>query len=149
MMGTGEHGGFGHTSGSGKSKIFTRVQFEGKVKVDGQERDVSRRVYQRNDIDFDYVDPNTGRSILDLMRAGRAPIGNDGLPVQLHHVLQTETGPMVEIRETTHEEYSRILHGLGVKGASFRNDPLLDRQYSNFRRQYWKWRARQHTKGGK
>ena len=28
-MGTGEHGGFGHTSGSSKSKIFTRVYYEG------------------------------------------------------------------------------------------------------------------------
>ena len=148
-MGAGEHGGFGATVGSGKSGIFTRVQFEGFVKVGGEEHDVSRRVYQRNDIDFDYVDPNTGRSNLELMSAGRAPIGNDGFPVQLHHVLQTESGPMVEIRETTHEEYSRILHGLGVKGASFRNDPLLDKQYSNFRRQYWKWRAEQHRKGTK
>lgn len=148
-MGSGEHGGFGYTSGSGKSKIFTRVQYEGTVTVGGEVRDVNRRVYQRSDIDFDYIDTATGKSNLELMRAGRAPIGNDGHPVQLHHVLQIEVGPMVEIRETTHEEYNRILHGLGIRGASFRNDPALDRQYRSFRRQYWMWRAAQHQKGTK
>jgi hypothetical protein len=110
---------------------------------------VSRRVYQRNDIDFEYVHPISGKTNLQLMQAGQAPIGNDGKPVQLHHVLQKESGPMVEIRETTHEEYNRILHGLGMSGASFRRDPVLDRQYANFRRQYWKWRAKQYQKGSK
>ena len=110
---------------------------------------MSRRVYQRNDIDFEYVDPDTGISNLNRMRSGNAPIGNDGKPVQLHHVLQKESGPMVEIRETTHEEYNRILHGLGIRGASFRNDPVLERQYNNFRRQYWIWRARQYQRGNK
>lgn len=137
-MGTGEHGGFGYTSGSGKSKIFARVWYEGTVTVGGEVRDVSRRVYQRNDIDFDYVHPKSGKTNLELMQSGQAPIGNDRKPVQLHHVLQKESGPMVEIRGTTHEEYDRILHGLGVSGASFRRDSSLDRQYANFRRQYWK-----------
>ena len=146
-MGAGAHGGFGHTKGSRSTPRFTRVQYEGTVKVGGEVRNVSRRVYQRNDIDFEYVNPKTGISNLDRMREGKAPIGNDGKPVQLHHVLQKESGPMVEIRETTHEEYNRILHGLGVSGASFRRDPVLDRQYANFRRQYWKWRAKQYQKG--
>ncbi len=148
-MGGGIHGGFGHTAGSSStssSGIFTRVQYEGSVTVNGVTRDVSRRVYQRNDIDFDYIDPESGKSNLQLMNAGRAPIGNDGLPIQLHHVLQKESGPMVEVRETTYEEYNRTLHGLGIRGASFRNDPILSRQYVNFRRQYWKWRAEQYRK---
>lgn len=76
------------------------------------------------------------------MLSGKAPIGNDGNPVQLHHILQQEIGPLVEIREMTHEEYSRTLHGLGGKGTSFRNDPVLDRQFKNFKKKYWKWRAR-------
>ena len=82
------------------------------------------------------------------MRAGKPPIGNDGNPVQLHHILQKESGPMVEIREMTHQEYYRILHGLGSNGTSFRNDPIKNKQYKNFRIAYWKWRARQY-KGGK
>lgn len=66
-MGTGEHGGFGGTLGSNHPRLFTRVQYEGAVSVGGEMHDVSRRVYQRNDIDFDYVDPITGKSNLELM----------------------------------------------------------------------------------
>ncbi len=36
-----------------------------------------------------------------------------------------------------------------IEGESnFRNDPLMDKQYNNFRAAYWKWRAQQ-IKGGK
>jgi hypothetical protein len=125
-MGTGVHGGFGNTKGANKSPRFTRVQFEGTVKVNGIVRDVSRRVYQRNDIDFGFYDENTGLTNLERMQGGKPPIGNDGNPVQLHHVIQKESGPMVEIREVTHQEYYRTLHGLVENGASFRNDPLTE-----------------------
>lgn len=50
---------------------------------------------------------------------------------------------MVEIRETTHQGYYSQLHGLIEDGVSFRNDPILNKQYNNFRRSYWKWRAEQ------
>lgn len=148
-MGTGLHGGFGNTSGAKKSRLFTPVQFEGTVKVNGEIRDVSRKIYQRHDIDFNYFDENTGMTNLERMRSGKAPIGNDGNPIQLHHVIQKEAGPMVEIREVTHQEYYRILHGLVPSGASFRNDPLMNKQYNNFRIAYWKWRAQQYMKGQK
>lgn len=113
------------------------------VKVNGEVRDVSRRVYQRNDIDINYYDEVTGLTNLERMQAGKPPIGSDGKPIQLHHILQKEAGPMVEIRETTHQEYYSQLHGLIEDGASFRNDPILNKQYNNFRRSYWKWRAEQ------
>lgn len=143
-MGAGYHGGFSNTHGSAKKKIFTRVQFEGSVKVDGVIYDVSRRVYQRDDIDFEYVDVNTGMTNLQRMKKGRPPIGSDGKPVQLHHVLQKESGPMVEIREVTHQEYYKILHGIIGSGSSFRNNSVLNKQYQNFRSAYWKWRAKSY-----
>jgi hypothetical protein len=152
MMGAGSHGGFGNTAGSSSQnagKIFTRVQYEGSVTVGGVARDVSRRVYQRNDIDFEYYHPKSKMTNLQRMQAGKAPIGNDGKPVQLHHVLQKETGPMAEVREVTHREYKRTLHGLVGKGGSFRNDPVLLKQYNNFRAAYWKWRAKQYTERSK
>lgn len=149
-MGTGYHGGFGSTKGSHRKKcIFTPVQFEGIVRVNGIERDVSRRVYQRNDIDFNYVDKDTGQTNLERMLKGKAPYGHDGKPLELHHILQKEVGPMVEIHETTHQEYKKILHGLRGSGESFRNDKVLDSQYRNFKRAYWKWRAQQYLKGEK
>lgn len=151
-MGAGVHGGFGNTAGASNDStriIFTRVRFEGSVKVNGVVRDVSRRVYQRNDIDFKYHDPETGKTNLQLMQAGKAPIGNDGNPVQLHHVLQKESGPMAEVREVTHSEYHRTLHGLVESGNSFRNNDDLMKQYNNFRKKYWRWRAAEYLKGGK
>ena len=95
-MGAGYNTEFGNTNGSNSNPRFTRVNFVGSVKVDGETRDVSRRVYQRNDLDFEYVDPKTGKTNLQLMQSGRPPIGNDGKPIELHHVIQKESGPMVE-----------------------------------------------------
>ncbi|MGN0012813.1 MAG: HNH/ENDO VII family nuclease [Candidatus Bruticola sp.] len=145
-MGTGLHGGFGFTVGVRESKLFSRVTFEGTVKVNGNICDVSRIVYQRHDIDFSKRDQNTGLTNLERMKNGKPPVGNDGNPVQLHHLLQKEVGSMVEIREVTHQEYYKILHGLVDKGASFRNNPLLKKQYTSFRIAYWKWRASQYKK---
>ncbi|WP_246064896.1 HNH/ENDO VII family nuclease [Melghirimyces algeriensis] len=109
---------------------------------------MSRRIYQRKDIDWKAVDPNTGLSNLQLAKKGRAPIGPDGNQIELHHVIQKETGPMVEIMELTHDQYHRQLHGLVGNGRSFSNDPVLDKQYNNFRKKYWRWRARQIQDGG-
>ena len=129
-------------SGS-NAKIYNSVEYKGTVKVNGEIKDVSRKVYQRNDIDFNYFDETTGLTNLERMQAGKPPIGSDGNPVQLHHILQKEVGPIVEIREITHQEYYSQLHGLIEDGASFRNNPVLNKQYNNFRRSYWKWRAEQ------
>jgi len=127
----------------GTTKLYNLVEYKGSVKVNGEVRDVSRRVYQRNDIDIYYFDETTGLTNLERMQAGKPPIGSDGNPIQLHHILQKEAGPMVEIREITHQEYYSQLHGFIEDGASFRNNPVLNKQYNNFRRSYWKWRAEQ------
>lgn len=148
-MGGGIHGGFGNTAGASSrntSKIFTRVQYRGTVTVDGIVRDVSRRVYQRNDIDFNRRDA-TGRTNLQRMKNGNAPIGSDGQPIHLHHILQKESGPTAEVREVTHTEYHRALHGLAGPGESFRNNRLLAKQYANFKKKYWRWRASQYIEG--
>ena len=138
---------FSGTKGARKSRIFTPIHFEGTVKVNGEVRDVSRKVYQRNDIDYFRVDPATGLTNLERMLKGKPPIGNDGNPIQLHHVIQIENGPVVEIREITHQEYYSTLHGLAGRGSSFRNDPILSKQYNNFRTVYWRWRAKQIMEG--
>ena len=104
-------------SGS-NAKIYNPVEYKGTVKVNGEIKDVSRKVYQRNDIDFNYFDETTGLTNLERMQAGKPPIGSDGNPIQLHHILQKEVGPMVEIREITHQEYYSQLHGLIEDGAS-------------------------------
>ena len=118
---------------------------------------LGRKVYQ-NTTDFvtgrpDFVDSSVHPSIqakirggatnLDLMRAGNAPIGLDGKPINLHHILGQEPGSMVELSQTTHQKYSKQLHGLIENGQSFRNNPILAKSYRDFKANYWKERANQ------
>ena len=49
------------------------------------------RVYQRDDLIAPHLSVG-GRSNLDRMKAGNAPIGPDGKPVTIHHMLQTHPG---------------------------------------------------------
>ncbi len=81
------------------------------------------------------------------MLNGKVTYGRDEKPIELHHILQKEVGPMVEIHETTHQEYKKILRGLVGNGDSFRNNKVLDCQYRNFKRAYWKWRGKQYIGG--
>jgi LXG domain of WXG superfamily/A nuclease of the HNH/ENDO VII superfamily with conserved LHH len=127
---------------------YRAIEIEGTVKVGGKEMDISRRVYQINNIDWDYV-PNhptaRGLSNKQLTAKGRAPFVVDKtgreVQVELHHLIQKESGNMVEIVATTHDEYKKILHGLIKNGDSFRNNEVLDKQFNNFRKKYWKWRT--------
>ncbi|NPC93609.1 hypothetical protein HOO54_15545 [Bacillus sp. WMMC1349] len=96
-------------------------------------------VYQKNDVDWSYT-PKTPKA------KGRAPFAVDknGIEsqIELHHLIQKESGNMVEIVATTHDEYKKILHGFIEDGDSFRNDEILDKQYNNFRKKYWIWRSK-------
>ncbi|MEK3725442.1 HNH/ENDO VII family nuclease [Paenibacillus sp. FSL H8-0034] len=125
---------------------YTAVEVKGSVKVAGKDVDVSRRVYQI-EIDKNYVpkDPAAdGLTNKELMSKGKSPyVVKDGVEskFELQHLIQKESGGMVEIAESTHDKYSSQLHGLVEDGNSFRNDPLLEKQYNNFRSNYWKMRA--------
>ena len=68
------------------------------------------------------------------MKKGRALIWKDGTVIELHH--QREPVSMVEIPASMHDEYHKILHGLVENGGSFRNDPVLKKEYDNFRGKY-------------
>jgi|GEM_PF-2928767 len=126
---------------------YAAVEIEGAVKVGGQELDVSRRIYQI-EIDKTYkpLDPEAGGlTNKQLMEKGKSPyvFDSNGIEskVELHHLTQTEPGGMVEIAESTHDLYAKPLHGLVEDGSSFRNDPVLDKQYKNFKNNYWKFRS--------
>ena len=47
-----------------------------------------------------------------LAQIGSAPYANEGTKIELHHLLQQESGPMVEIPASLHDKYYRTLHGL-------------------------------------
>ncbi|MFJ8063957.1 T7SS effector LXG polymorphic toxin [Psychrobacillus sp. NPDC096426] len=125
---------------------YTPIEVNGSVKVAGKEVDVSRRVYQI-EIDKTYLPKDAsagGLTNMELMAKGKSPyVVKNGVDskVELHHLIQKEPGGMVEIAESTHDKYSTTLHGLVEDGNSFRNNPELEKQYNNFRNNYWKMRA--------
>ncbi len=54
---------------------------------------------------FEPTDDNIAR-----MERGHAPVGKDGLYVNLHHSLQTEDGPIWEIQGSQHKKWHRAIH---------------------------------------
>ncbi|MCC8350748.1 T7SS effector LXG polymorphic toxin [Bacillus sp. AF23] len=123
---------------------YGAYEVKGKVKVKGNIKDVSRRVYTMKDIDINQKD-RKGRTNLELMKDGKAPLAKDGTKINLHHLIQEEPGNIVEIPNSLHTKYSEVIHKLKTDGESFRNDPELKVQYEYFRARYWKWRATQYT----
>ncbi|MGG3936352.1 T7SS effector LXG polymorphic toxin [Bacillus stercoris] len=124
---------------------YEAYEIKGNVKAKGKIKDVSRRVYTMKDIDLNQKN-RKGLTNLQLMKNGNAPFAKDGTQINLHHLIQEEPGPMLEIPNSLHTKYSGIIHRLKSDGESFRNDPVLKAQYDNFRDRYWKWRAKQYEK---
>ncbi len=96
------------------------------------------RVHQRDDlIDPGAVDPK-GRTNVDRMERGLAPVGPDGKPLNLHHTTQRNDGALAEVAQTFHQQNARTLH---INPSSVPSG--IDRQaFEALRRDYWKARAR-------
>ncbi|WP_144458930.1 LXG family T7SS effector ribonuclease toxin YobL [Bacillus sp. LM 4-2] len=125
---------------------YEAYEIKGKVKAKGKVKDVSRRVYTMKDIDINQK-TEFGVTNLQLMKNGNAPYAKDGTQINLHHLIQEEPGPMLEIPNSLHTKYSDVIHKLKSDGESFRNDKALKAQYESFRKRYWKWRAKQFENG--
>ncbi|KAB0677369.1 PAAR-like domain-containing protein [Aureimonas leprariae] len=104
-----------------------------------------RRVYQRDDlIDPKKVD-DRGRTNLERMQKGLAPLGPDGKPVNLHHLTQDEPGAIAEVGQTFHKDNHGILHmypnGQAKVGYNSAPPPIDRQAFGNWARSYWKTRA--------
>ncbi len=51
-----------------------------------------------------------GRTNIDRMKQGLAPIGKDGKSIELHHLKQQNHGTIVELTSTEHKVNSKVLH---------------------------------------
>nr|WP_308428678.1 HNH/ENDO VII family nuclease [Providencia thailandensis] len=113
-----------------------------------------RKVYQRDDLFDPYFIDEYGLTNIQRMQKGRAPIGKDGYEINLHHVTQTEPGPMAEILSSTHSSYDRTLHMYsnqwdktwvgpdGIRRTYNSAPPTMDRRpFNNWKKKYWKERA--------
>jgi RHS repeat-associated protein len=107
------------------SSRWTRTSFRGN------------RVYQRDDlIDPSLVD-KVGRTNLQRMEKGLAPIGPDGKAINLHHMLQEQAGPIAEVTASLHQQFYRALH---INTNSIPSG--IDRvAFGAWRSAYWMWRA--------
>ena len=104
------------------------IQFEGN------------KVYQRNDL-FDPMQVSSwkrnGKTVtgtnIERMADGHAPIGYDGKSVNLHHLLQTPDGPIVEVSNNFHKQYYSTIHMNTGKSPS-----LINRnEFNKWASKYW------------
>ncbi len=105
----------------------------------------TNKAYQRDDL----FDPNRisdweekGKTVwgtnIDRMATGRAPMGFDGKPVELHHLKQTHEGPIAEMSKESHQKYSSVIHA-----PSKTHQSLIEREkFKKWRKEYWKERAK-------
>ena len=96
------------------------------------------KVLQRNDlIDPARIDPRTGMTSLDLMKAGRSPIGPDGKPINLHHMTQKHGGAVAEVTQTFHQRNNKVIH----LNPSSMPSGINRSQFNKWRSDYWRSRA--------
>ncbi|WP_328592826.1 HNH/ENDO VII family nuclease [Yersinia alsatica] len=95
------------------------------------------KVYQRNDLfDLNAVDAR-GRSNIQRMEKGLAPLDANGNSVNLHHMLQRQDGPIAEVTQTFHKDNHGVIHINDNSIPSGINRTEFDKWRSN----YWKERA--------
>lgn len=116
-----------YVEGAGEARKFWNASTEFK----------SIKVYQRNDI----IDPKLvdarGRTNLQRMNQGLAPIGPDGNPVNLHHMTQTNESAIAEITQSFHQQNSKVIH---INPNTIPSE--IDRnQFNLWKSDYWKSRA--------
>jgi len=136
------------------SKLIARAGDDiSSAKYFGQERKFwsaepvefsGNKVYQRNDL-FDPQQVSSwkekGQTVtgtnVERMASGRAPIGTDGKSVNLHHMTQSQNGPIAEVTQSFHQENSSVIHINPNTTPSGINRPVFDKWKS----QYWQQRA--------
>jgi hypothetical protein len=86
--------------------------------------------------DPSYID-SLGRSNLQRMQSGLAPIGKDGYSVNLHHLDQTNNGAVAEMMQSVHRSNYYTIHSNTGQYPS-----LIDRPgFGTWRNNYWIWRS--------
>ena len=102
------------------------------VEVNGKTVTMDNSLFDPNFVD------NQGRSNVQRMDQGLAPIGTDGKSVNIHHIDQTNNGPVMEITATEHQQnYSDLHTNTGQEPSQ------IDRgEFNNWRREYWQWRSK-------
>ena len=74
------------------------------------------------------------------MKRGNAPIGPDGKPINLHHMIQMDDSAIAEITATFHRKNSKIIHinPNTIPSSVNRND------FKKWKMDYWMVRAKDY-----
>lgn len=80
-----------------------------------------------------------GRTNIERMKLGLAPIGKDGKPVELHHLEQDANGVIVEVLSSEHKKYYKELHYHKTVSEIDRNS------FNQWKKNYWKERVKEFT----
>lgn len=79
-----------------------------------------------------------GRTNIERMAAGRAPIDENGDPVNLHHIGQREQSPLAELPDRVHKQYDAVLHDKTIPTEVHG----LGNNWNEERSQYWRERVK-------
>ena len=129
----------------GSSKATQVSEFTGRTQVTGAARQYwtetvefkGTKVYQRNDlIDPNKVD-NLGRTNLQRMEQGLAPLGLDGKSMNLHHMTQMNDSAIAEVTQTFHQTNSSVIH---INPNTIPSG-INRSEFGDWRSAYWKNRA--------
>lgn len=93
-------------------------------------------IAQRNETFFPNVKDALGRTNIERMKQGLAPIGKDGKAVELHHLKQKDDGMIIELTSREHNINSKVLHRYKQESEINRN------AFNKFKKQHWQERAK-------
>uniref|UniRef100_UPI0035D0A12E HNH/ENDO VII family nuclease n=1 Tax=Bartonella sp. MM55XZML TaxID=3243552 RepID=UPI0035D0A12E len=121
------------------------IEVEFEITNKGEKITQINKVYQRDDL-FDPYQVvklrKNGKTVwvtnIERMKTGRAPIGFDGHPVELHHMLQIQDSPIAEVSRTFHQEHTSVIHIYPKTQESLIDRDMFDR----WRPKYWKERTK-------
>ncbi len=104
----------------------------------------TNKVYKRDDL----IDPNKidfdGRTNLQRMQEGFAPLGPDNKSLELHHTIQTKDSNLTEVTRTFHKKNTKIIH----INPSTTPSGISRNEFGKWRESYWQERAKDFLKKG-
>ena len=102
------------------------------VEVNGKKVTLDNKIFDAN-----RIDKNTGLTNRQLMEKGLAPYGNDGQKINIHHIDQTNKGPVIEMTNTKHtSNYSNLHQNTGQNPSQINRS-----EFNSWRNGYWNWRS--------
>ena len=118
--------------------IRTQKELEVYEDTNLEEAEVNERtVLKDNSIDPSLQDEK-GRTNVERMQKGKAPLDENGDSYNLHHIGQKFDAPLAELKNRTHKSQYSTLHDTSIKESD------IDRgQFAKERAEHWKARAKE------